>query len=86
MSQTPKDTEGKKMKKQIIPVTISKKSNNMDYHKKLALHKRKNVMRMLITLAIIAAAAAAVIVFIQRRTFHSYKVVSSSDQEDTAST
>ena len=49
MSQTPKDTEGKKMKKQIIPVTISKKSNNMDYHKKLALHKRKNVMRMLIT-------------------------------------
>ena len=29
------------------------------------------------------AAAAAVIVFIQRRTFHSYKVVSSSDQEDT---
>lgn len=84
MSQTPKDTEGKKMKKQIIPVTISKKSNNMDYHKKLALHKRKNVMRMLITLAIIAA--AAVIVFIQRRTFHSYKVVSSSDQEDTAST
>ena len=86
MSQTPKDTEGKKMKKQISPVTISKKSNNMDYHKKLALHKRKNVMRMLITLAIIAAAAAAVIVFIQRRTFHSYKVVSSSDQEDTAST
>lgn len=86
MSQTPKDTEGKKMKKQIIPVTISKKSNNMDYHKKLALHKRKNVMRMLITLAIIAAAAAAVIEFIQRRTFHSYKVVSSSDQEDTAST
>ena len=86
MSQTPKDTEGKKMKKQIIPVTISKKSNNMDYHKKLAHHKRKNVMRMLITLAIIAAAAAAVIVFIQRRTFHSYKVVSSSDQEDTAST
>lgn len=86
MSQTPKDTEGKKMKKQIIPVTISKKSNNMDYHKKLALHKRKNVMRMLVTLAIIAAAAVAVIVFIQRRTFHSYKVVSSSDQEDTAST
>lgn len=86
MSEIPKKTENKIIRKQVIPVTVSKNSENDEYRKKLASHKKKNLIRTLVFLLIIVAIAAAVVIFIQRRTYHNYKVLSSSEQEDTSST
>ncbi len=86
MSETPKKTENKIIRKQVIPVTVSKSPENDEYRKKLASHKKKNLIRTLVFLLIIVAIAAAVVIFIQRRTYHNYKVLSSSEQEDTSST
>ncbi len=86
MSETPKKTEKKVIRKQVIPVNISKNPKDDEYRKKLASHKKKNIIRTLIFLLVIVAIAAAVVIFIQRRTYHNYKVISSSDQEDTSST
>lgn len=85
MSQTPKNTENKKMKKQVIPVPVNHPTGG-DYHRKLATHKKKTLIRTLVTLGIVAVVAIAVVIFIQRRTYHGYKVLSTSEQEDTAST
>ena len=70
----------------MIPVTVSESPENDEYRKKLASHKKKNLIRTLVFLLIIVAIAAAVVIFIQRRTYHNYKVLSSSEQEDTSST
>ena len=71
MSETPKKTENKIIRKQVIPVTVSKSPENDEYRKKLASHKKKNLIRTLVFLLIIVAIAAAVVIFIQRRTYQS---------------
>ena len=86
MSETPKKTEKKVIRKQVIPVNISKNPKDDEYRKKLASHKKKNIIRTLIFLLVIVAIAAAVVIFIQRRTYHNHKVIRSSDQEDPSST
>lgn len=85
MSETPKG-EKKRIEKQVIPLSAASDSGEGDYRKRLASHKKKTIIRTLIIIGVIAAIAAAVVIFIQRRTFHNYKVISSSEQEDTAST
>lgn len=57
-----------------------------DYERKLSRHKRNIVKKTVITVVAIAAAVTAVGFYIEKRSYHNYKVVQSSEQEDVVST
>lgn len=57
-----------------------------DYERRLSRHKRSIVKKTVITVVAIAAAVTAVGFYIEKRSYHNYKVVQSSEQEDVVST
>ena len=57
-----------------------------DYERRLSRHKRSVVKKTVITVVAIAAAVTAVGFYIEKRSYHNYKVVQSSEQEDVVST
>ena len=57
-----------------------------DYNKKRSRHKRNAVKRMIITAVAVVAAIAAVGFYMEKRSYHNYKIVQSSEQEDVIST
>ena len=57
-----------------------------DYNKKRSRHKRNAVKRTIITPVAVVAAIAAVGFYMEKRSYHNYKIVQSSEQEDVIST
>lgn len=57
-----------------------------DYNKKRSGHKRNAVKRTIITAVAVVAAIAAVGFYVEKRSYHNYKIVQSSEQEDVIST
>ena len=57
-----------------------------DYNKKRFRHKRNAVKRTIITAVAVVAAIAAVGFYVEKRSYHNYKIVQSSEQEDVIST
>lgn len=57
-----------------------------DYEMRLARHRKKSLMRLFATVGVVAAAVFLTLFYFEKKTYHDYKVVSSSDQEDTIST
>ena len=57
-----------------------------DYNKKRSRHKRNAVKRTIITAVAVVAAIAAVGFYMEKRSYHNYKLVQSSEQEDVIST
>lgn len=57
-----------------------------DYKARIAYYRKRNMIRALIALAVLAAAAFLVVFIIQKKSYNSYKVLATSDQEDTVST
>lgn len=57
-----------------------------DYQARLARHKRESLRKSAITAAVILAAVIAVVVFIEKRSYHNYKILQTSEQEDVIST
>lgn len=57
-----------------------------NYERKLSRHKRNVVKKTVITVVAIVAAVTAVGFYIEKRSYHNYKVVQSSEQEDVVST
>ena len=57
-----------------------------DYNKKRSRHKRNAVKRTIITAVAVVAAIAAVGFYMEKRRYHNYKIVQSSEQEDVIST
>ena len=57
-----------------------------DYNKKRSGHKRNAVKRTIITAVAVVAAIAAVGFYMEKRSYHNYKIVQSSEQEDVIST
>lgn len=57
-----------------------------DYNKKKSRHKRNAVKRTIITAVAVVAAIAAVGFYMEKRSYHNYKIVQSSEQEDVIST
>ena len=57
-----------------------------DYNKKRSRHKRNAVKRTIITAVAVVAAIAAVGFYMEKRSYHNYKIVQSSEQEDVIST
>lgn len=57
-----------------------------DYKRRLSRHKRSIVKRTVATVVALAVAVTAIGFYIEKRSYHSYKVVQSSEQEDVVST
>ncbi len=57
-----------------------------DYNKKRSRHKRNAVKRTIITAVALVAAIAVVGFYVEKRSYHNYKIVQSSEQEDVIST
>lgn len=64
----------------------SKAGKAKDYEARLAQHKRESVWKMITMAAVVIAVAAAVLLFIEKKSYHNYKVLQTSDQEDIIST
>ena len=65
---------------------VSEEEYADNYELRLSLHKRNIVKKTVITVVAIAAAVTAVGFYIEKRSYHNYKVVQSSEQEDVVST
>ena len=65
---------------------VSEEEYADNYELRLSRHKRNIVKKTVITVVAIAAAVTAVGFYIEKRSYHNYKVVQSSEQEDVDST
>lgn len=65
---------------------VSEEEYADNYELRLSRHKRNIVKKTVITVVTIAAAVTAVGFYIEKRSYHNYKVVQSSEQEDVVST
>lgn len=65
---------------------VSEEEYADNYELRLSRHKRNIVKKIVITVVAIAAAVTAVGFYIEKRSYHNYKVVQSSEQEDVVST
>ena len=65
---------------------VSEEEYGDNYELRLSRHKRNIVKKTVITVVAIAAAVTAVGFYIEKRSYHNYKVVQSSEQEDVVST
>ena len=65
---------------------VSEEEYADNYELRLSRHKRNIVKNTVITVVAIAAAVTAVGFYIEKRSYHNYKVVQSSEQEDVVST
>lgn len=65
---------------------VSEEEYADNYELRLSCHKRNIVKKTVITVVAIAAAVTAVGFYIEKRSYHNYKVVQSSEQEDVVST
>lgn len=65
---------------------ISEEEYADNYELRLSRHKRNIVKKTVITVVAIATAVTAVGFYIEKRSYHNYKVVQSSEQEDVVST
>lgn len=57
-----------------------------DYQSRLNRHRRKAAKRILITAAAVIGAVFLFVLFVQRRSYHDYKILKVSEQEDVVST
>lgn len=57
-----------------------------NYERRLSRHKRNMVKKTAITVVAVVAAVTAVGFYIEKRSYHNYKVIQSSEQEDVVST
>lgn len=57
-----------------------------NYERRLSRHKRNMVKKTIISVAVFAAAVTAAGFYIEKKNYHNYKVVQSSEQEDVVST
>ena len=57
-----------------------------DYQTKLSKHRHAAMRRTLLILGAVAAAVAVIFIYIERRSYHNYRVLQTSEQEDVVST
>lgn len=57
-----------------------------EYKARLSRNRKKNLIRMLVVIGIVAVAVCLLLFLVQRRKYNSYRVVATSEQEDTVST
>ena len=60
--------------------------NEDDYQKRLARHRHAAIRKVLIIVAVIVAAVTAVFFYLEKRSYKSYQILQTSEQEDIVST
>ena len=60
--------------------------NEDDYQKRLARHRHAAIRKVLITVVVIVAAVTAVFFYLEKRSYKSYQILQTSEQEDIVST
>ena len=60
--------------------------NEDDYQKRLARHRHAAIRKVLVTAAVIVAAVTAVFFYLEKRSYKSYQILQTSEQEDIVST
>lgn len=58
----------------------------VDYSTRITRHRQDKLKKVLATAAVLVAAAAVIFLYVEKRTYYSYKVMESSEQEDIVST
>ena len=61
-------------------------SNPIDYEERIHRHRMRRLIRLVTVLAALLLVAALVLLFIEKRTFHDYRILETSEQEDIVST
>lgn len=61
-------------------------TNHEDYQTRLSRHKHAVMRKTLVTIGAVVAVAAIVLIYIERRSYHNYSVLQTSEQEDVVST
>ena len=61
-------------------------SEPIDYQERINRHKRARLLRILIALAAVVVIAALVFLYLERRSYHNYRILETSEQEDVVST
>ena len=61
-------------------------NHQYDYAARLSRHKRNVLKKTVFTVAVIVAAVTGITFYVEKRSYHNYKVVQSSEQEDVVST
>ena len=56
------------------------------YRERLNKHRSATVRRVLVSVVAVVAIAAVVLLYMEKRSYHNYKILSSSEQEDVVST
>lgn len=56
------------------------------YQSRLVEHKLSSARKTLITAAAVVAAVALIVLFVEKHSYHNYKIITSSEQEDVVST
>ena len=56
------------------------------YQNRLSKHKHAAVRRTVMSIVAVAAVAAVVLLYVEKRSYHDYKILSASEQEDVVST
>lgn len=67
-------------------ISRAKTVQNANYETRLARHKRAVIRRTLIFVTVIVAAVILFLVFMEKRSYNSYKILQTSEQEDVIST
>lgn len=64
----------------------SRSNSEEDYQIRLTRHRHAAVRKGLITVAVGIAVVAAVLIYIEKRSYHNYRIIQTSEQEDIVST
>lgn len=90
MANTIKKAMKKRKKKKIMAqkakLAKAKAGQGQDYQSRLARHKRKAFKKSVVTVGIGIAVVLALLFYFEKRSYHDYKVLKTSEQEDTIST
>lgn len=76
----------KKAKQMARNEKMSQPARGDDYQQQLVRHRKKTAKKAAVTAAAIIAAVASLLIFIEKRSYRSYRILETSEQEDIVST
>ena len=92
MANTFKNIRKKLRRKRLMAekARLEKKQANsaqsQDYQSRLSRHRRETAKKIILSAALVIGAVLLVTIYIQKRSYHDYKILQTSEQEDIVST
>ena len=66
--------------------TQANSAQSQDYQSRLSRHRRETAKKIILSAALVIGAVLLVTIYIQKRSYHDYKILQTSEQEDIVST